>query len=67
MERSDVRIYSLFQVDPNIQGATDRMVEGDLEAGSNQVDNDNDEGTDKDEFKDFPRIHAVEEGSYAIK
>ena len=42
-------------------------MEGDLEAGSNQVDHDDYEGTDKDEFKDFPRILAVEEGSYVMK
>lgn len=40
------------------------MEGGDLEAGSNQVDHDYDEGSDKDEFKDFPRRLAVEEESY---
>lgn len=41
------------------------MVEGgDLEAGSNQVDHDDDEGGDKGEFKDFPRSLAVEDESY---
>jgi hypothetical protein len=43
------------------------MAERDLEAGSNQVDHDDDEGTDKEEFKDFPRILDVEEGSYVMK
>ena len=40
------------------------MEGGDLEAGSNQVDHDDEEESDKDEFKDFPRRLAVEEESY---
>ena len=40
------------------------MAGGDLEAGSDQVDHDDDEGSDKDEFKDFPRSLAVEEELY---
>jgi hypothetical protein len=43
------------------------MEEGGLEAGSNQIDHDDDEGADKEEFKDFPRILDVEEGSYGMK
>ena len=38
-----------------------------LDAGSNQVDDDEDEGTDKDEFKDFPHTLAVEKRLYAMK
>jgi len=43
------------------------MARGGLEAGSNQVDHDDDEGSDKGEFKDFPCTLAVEEGSYVLK
>jgi hypothetical protein len=45
------------------EGSTGR----DLDAGSNQIDHDDDEGTDEDEFKDFTRILAAEEGSYGMK
>jgi len=43
------------------------MEGGDLEAGSNQVDHDDDKGSDKEEFKDFPPTLAVEEGSYVLE
>jgi hypothetical protein len=39
------------------------MEGGDLEAGSNQINHDDDEGADKDEFKNFTSILAFKEGS----